>query len=77
MDNVLDWSRLEKIAPPEKWLEMYEHYGDLLSQSDVATWYADQFSICCRERNELKAKLNNWDYVYYKHLNERYGKDRM
>ncbi len=76
MDKQLDWSRLEAIATPEKWLKMYQHYEELLTQSDVAAWYADQFNICCRERDELKVNLNNWDYVnelYYKHVSERYG----
>jgi hypothetical protein len=48
------WSKLEKISTPEKWMEMYKDYQDLLTKEDVATWYQEQFDICCKERDFLR-----------------------
>lgn len=48
------WSELEKIAPPEKWLKVYEHYQELLTKQDVAGFWQEQFAIADAERNDLK-----------------------
>lgn len=64
--NRYDWSALEKIAPPEKWLKVYEHYQDLLLKEDLAGWWGEQFAIADAERQDLKRKLINLEVRYQK-----------
>jgi hypothetical protein len=51
---LADWSVLAKIAPPEKWIEMYQHYQELLIAADTAAFWKEQFDIANAERNVLK-----------------------
>lgn len=57
INEVFDWSALERIAPPDKWMNMYEHYQELLTQEDVASFWHEQYLIANKERNELKEQL--------------------
>jgi hypothetical protein len=59
-----DWSKLEEIALPEKWIEMYKHYSELLIQEDVAGFWQEQFTIANKERNELKEKKKEWISIF-------------
>ncbi len=52
-----DWSELAKMGTPEKWLDVYEHYQDLLIKEDVARFWEEQFNMATK-RNELKQKNN-------------------
>jgi len=55
MGEERDWSKLEKINNnPEKWLEVYKHYQELLNNQDVTDWWQEQFNIVNVERNNLK-----------------------
>lgn len=50
-----DWSKLEKICPdPDKWLKVYKHYQELLTNEDVSEFWHEQFIIANEERNQLK-----------------------
>jgi hypothetical protein len=51
---LADWSALAKIAPPEKWIEMYQHYQELLIAADTAAFWKEQYDIANAERNVLK-----------------------
>lgn len=54
-----DWIKLKSIcADPNKWIEMYKHYQDLLIKEDTISFWKDQFDIANKEREELKLKLN-------------------
>lgn len=53
-----DWQKLAAIARPQKWLEMYADYQNLLTAQDVAAFWKEQFEIANKERDELKAKLD-------------------
>lgn len=53
-----NWSKLAKIAPPEKWIEVYKHYQELLTAANTGAWWQEQFYIADAERNELKDKLS-------------------
>ena len=53
-----NWDELAKIAPPEKWLEMYKDYNDMLTTEDVSGWWQEQFLICNEHRKSLQAKIN-------------------
>jgi hypothetical protein len=55
-----DWTKLEAIAPPEKWLDMYKHYQELITQEDVAGFWLDQYQIANTERKKLRAKGMKW-----------------
>lgn len=53
------WGKLAKISiDPDKWLEMYSSYSDMLTKEDVAGWYAEQFNICCKDRENIKQALS-------------------
>jgi hypothetical protein len=52
--SLADWSVLAKIAPPEKWVEMYQHYQELLVAADTAAFWKEQYDIANAERNTLK-----------------------
>jgi hypothetical protein len=70
LNNMEDWSKMEKVASPDKWLEMYSHYQDILMNEDVAGFWNEQFEIANRERNFLKEKLEkiNITILKYKQL---------
>lgn len=55
----MTWEDLAKIAPPDKWIEVYKHYQELLTIQDATAWWAEQFNIANKERNELKEKYTN------------------
>lgn len=40
--EVEKWEKLAKVGPPEKWLEVYAHYCELLTISDAQSWSAEQ-----------------------------------
>jgi|688.fasta_scaffold12674_12 hypothetical protein len=49
------WNDLAKINnDPQKWLEMYQHYQELLTREDTAAWWQEQYFICDNERQNLK-----------------------
>lgn len=55
-----DWSELEKIAPPHKWIDMYREYQKMLTQEDTAAWWQEQYNIANAERNEIKQREEEW-----------------
>jgi len=55
-DKIYTWDDLEKIATPTKWIHMYKHYSELLTQMDVGNFWQDQYAMANKERNELKNK---------------------
>ena len=59
MSKTYTWDDLEKIAPPNKWVQMYLEYSDMLTKEDVASWWQEQYEIANKERNELKEQLKN------------------
>ncbi len=58
-----DWSRLSRITTPEKWIEMYKDYQELLTKEDVSEWLSEQYNIANKERNELKALQKESEWV--------------
>jgi hypothetical protein len=72
-----DWKELEKIAPPDKWIKMYEHYQEILTAGDTASWWHEQYLIANSERNQLKwlneirAEQNNYPMFKWKELDEK------
>jgi hypothetical protein len=48
---------LLKIANPNKWVQMYREYSDMLTNEDVASFWQEQYDIANKERNELKEQL--------------------
>lgn len=55
--NKENWDQLSKIATPDKWIEMYLHYQELLSLNDVASFWQDQYFVANKERNDLKKEI--------------------
>jgi hypothetical protein len=63
------WEDLAKInKDPEKWLDMYQHYQELLTREDVAGWWEDQYYMCNNERQNLKGgdSAKDWLEVFVK-----------
>lgn len=59
----MNWDKLAEIGPPEKWLEIYKDYLELLLQEDVRGFWQEQFNITNKERNQLKSTLHNMTSV--------------
>jgi hypothetical protein len=63
------WSDLADInKDPQKWLDMYHHYTELLNREDAAGWWEDQYYICNNERQNLKGgdSAKDWLEVFVK-----------
>ncbi len=58
------WQALAKIAPPDKWLEMYTHYQEILTKEDATDFWQEQFQIANAEINELKRLYQNFADLY-------------
>lgn len=57
-EEINEWQKIKKLGMPEKWIEVYKHYQELLTHEDVANWWQDQFNIANAEREELKSQLS-------------------
>jgi hypothetical protein len=63
------WSDLVDInKDPQKWLDMYQHYQELLTREDAAGWWEDQYYMCNNERQNLKGgdSAKDWLEVFVK-----------
>lgn len=60
-NKIYTWNDLAKIGPPEKWIQMYHEYTDMLTKEDVAAWWAGQYEMANKERCELKIKLKTYE----------------
>ena len=49
------WDDLAKIGTPDKWLKVYQHYQELLTQADALNWQLENGLIIWKE-DILKAK---------------------
>ncbi len=49
-----DWSVLEKVGPPEKWLAMKTEYEEMLLKADTAAWFSEQLNMALKQLEELK-----------------------
>lgn len=50
------WTTLQKMAPPEKWLEMYEHYQALVKEKEMAKYWRDMYQHTQQQLDNLKER---------------------
>ncbi len=53
-----NWSALEKVGPPEKWIAMKREYERLLLLADTGSWYAEQLAIMAKVVRGKDAELD-------------------
>jgi hypothetical protein len=53
------WTPLKKMAPPEKWLEMYEHYQALLKEKELSKYWRDMYHHAAQQLDDLRQHRNN------------------